>query len=113
MRSKVYSIECENDAESKKKTKDVSKSPSKPVKFEENKKSFDGEEYKRECDNYILRSSNHEMYFQHVAKSTLSFFDDKRYYESNTKSKPWNYHNLRISHSIQNCFFYDYTLEQF
>ena len=30
------------------------------------------------------------MYLQEVKKSTLSLFDDKRCYENNIKSKPWN-----------------------
>ena len=29
----------------------------------------------KECDNYIIKSINHEMYFQKVRKSTLSVFD--------------------------------------
>ena len=28
-----------------------------------------------ECDNYIIRSLNHEMYLQEVKKTTLSQFD--------------------------------------
>ena len=34
--------------------------------------------HQQECDNYIIRSINHEMYLQRVQKSTLSPFDDKR-----------------------------------
>ena len=54
------------------------------------KKSLDGEEYQRECNNYIIRSIDHEMHLQEVKKSTLSFFDDKRCYINNIESKPWN-----------------------
>ena len=43
-----------------------------------NKKCVDGEEDQKECDNYIIRSLNHEMYLQLVQKSTLSLFDGKR-----------------------------------
>ena len=43
--------------------------------------------YQKECDNYIIGSINQETYLQFVKKSTLSPFDDKRYYESNNKSK--------------------------
>ena len=46
-------------------------------------------EYQQECDNYILRSINHEMVLQKVKKSTLSIFDDKRCYINNIESKPW------------------------
>ena len=53
-----------------------------------------GEEYLKGCDNYILRSINHEMYLQKLKKSTLSLFDDKRRYISETEIKPWNYSYL-------------------
>ena len=47
-------------------------------------------EYEKECDNYTLKSVNHEMYLQLVQKSTLTIFDDKRCYINETESKPWN-----------------------
>ena len=72
-----------------KKLKGVSKSQSKHIKFEEYKKCLDGEEYQRECNNYILRSINHEIHLQEK-KSTLSIFDDKRCYINETESIPWN-----------------------
>ena len=49
-----------------------------------------GKEYQKECDNYIIRSLNHEMVLQKVRKSTLSIFDDKRCYINETESIPWN-----------------------
>ena len=88
LRSKCYAFKCGNV--SKNKLKGVSKSQSKNIKFEEYKKSLFGREYQQECDNYILRSFNHEMVFQKVKKSTLSIFDDKRCYINNIESKPWN-----------------------
>ena len=88
LRSKMYAYKCGND--SKIKLKGVSKSQSKNIEFEEYKKCLDGEEYQRECNNYIVRSINHEMVFQEVKKSTLSIFDDKRCYINNIESKPWN-----------------------
>ena len=42
-----------------------------------------------ECDNYIIRSINHDMVLQKGKKSKLFIFDDKRCYINNTKSKPW------------------------
>ena len=75
----------------KSKLKGISKSYSRNIKFEEYKKRLDGEEYQRECDNYILRSINHDMILQKVKKSTLSIFDDKRCYINNIESIPWNY----------------------
>ena len=46
LRSKMYAFKCGND--SKNKLKGVSKSQSKKIKFEEYKKSLDGEEYQQE-----------------------------------------------------------------
>ena len=88
LRSKCYAFKCDND--SKNNLKGISKSQSKNIKFEEYKKCLDGEEYQRECDNYIIRSINHDMVLQKVKKSTLSIFDDKRCYINNIESKPWN-----------------------
>ena len=31
------------------------------------------------------------MYLQRLKKSTLSEFDDNRYYKKETESQPWNY----------------------
>ena len=47
-------------------------------------------EYQNECNNYILRSINHEMHLQENKKSKLSIFDDKRCYINETESTPWN-----------------------
>ena len=59
-------------------------------KFEEYKKSLDGSGYPKECDNYVIRSINHEMYLQRVCKSTLSPFVEKLCYVSSIESTPWN-----------------------
>ena len=69
VRSKMYAFKCGND--SKNKLNGVSKSQSKNIKFEEFKKCLDGEEYRQECNNFIIRSINHEMVLQEVKKSTL------------------------------------------
>ena len=90
LRSKAYSFKCKDNGENKNKIKGVSKSQSKDIKFEEYYNCFFGGEYRRECDNYIIRSFNHEMYLQKVRKSTLSIFDDKRCYINETESIPWN-----------------------
>ena len=88
MRSKLYTFKC--GIESKNKLKGISKSQSKHIIFGEYKKCLVGEEYQIECNNYILRSSNHEMHLQEIKKSTLPIFDDKRCYINETESKPWN-----------------------
>ena len=88
LRSKMYSFKCGDD--SKNKLKGISKSQSKHIKFDEYKNCLFGGEYQNECDNYIIRSINHEMVLQEVKKTTLSIFDDKRCYKNNIESKPWN-----------------------
>ena len=77
LRSKMYAFKCGDD--SKNKLKGVSKSQSKNNKFEEIKKCLDGQEYQRECNNYILRSINYEMHLQEVKKNQhylLSMIND-------------------------------------
>ena len=64
LRPKAYPFKCKDDNENKNKIKGISKSQSKHIEFEEYKKCLDGEEYQRECKNYILRSINHEMHLQ-------------------------------------------------
>ena len=93
LRSKAYSFKCKNEDENKNKIKGISKSQSKHIKFEEYYNSLFGREYQRECNNYIIRSINHEMVLQEIKKSTLSLFDDKRCYINNIKSMPWNCNN--------------------
>ena len=68
----MYAFKCGGD--SKNKLKGISKSQSKNIKFEEYKKILYGEEYQRECNNYIIRSFNHEMVLQEVKKIYTIFF---------------------------------------
>ena len=88
--SKAYSFKCKNNDGNKNKIKGITKSQSKHIKFEEYYNCLFGGEYQKECDNYIVRSLNHEMYLQKVKKSTLSLFDDKRCYINENESIPWN-----------------------
>ena len=77
LRGKMYSFKCV--ADSKNKVKEISKSQSKHVKFEEYKKCLDGEEYQKVGKNYILRSINHEWHLQKVKKNQhylYSMIDD-------------------------------------
>ena len=90
LRSKAYSFKCNDHNENKNKIKGISKSQSKLFNFEEYYNYFYEGEYQNECDSYIIRSLNHEMYLQKVTKSTLSLIDDKRCYVNETKRKPWN-----------------------
>ena len=88
LRSKMYAFKCGDD--SKNRLKGISKAQSKNIKFEEYKKCLDREKYQSECNNFNLRSINHEMVLQKIKKSTLSIFDDKRCYINNIESIPWN-----------------------
>ena len=89
LRSKMYSFNCGDD--SKNKLEDISNSQSKHNKFDKYKECLDGEKYQRQCDNFSLRSINHERYLQKVKKTTLSLFDAEWCYINETESKPWNY----------------------
>ena len=88
LRSKMSAFKSGDDSQNK--LKGILKSQSKHISFQEYKKCLDGEEFQRECNNFIIRSINHEMHLQEVKKSTLSIFDDKRCCINNTESKPWN-----------------------
>ena len=88
LRSKMYWFKCGVDG--KNKLKGISKSQSRHIKIEENYNCLCGGEYQKECDIYIIRSINHELYLQEVKKSTLSLFDDKRCYINENESKTWN-----------------------
>ena len=90
LRSNMYAFKCKDEIEDKNKLKGISKSQSKNIKFEEYKICLDGEELENECNNYILKSINHDMYMQGIKKTTLSIFDDKRCYINNIESNPWN-----------------------
>ena len=51
LRSKYYAFKCGDD--SKYKLKVISKSYSKNIQFDEYKKCLDGEEYQRDCNNFL------------------------------------------------------------
>ena len=90
LRSKAYSFKCNDHDENNNKIKGISKTYSKHIKFAEYYNCLFGKDFKKECNNYIIRSINHEMILQEVKKSTLSIFDDKRCYLNETESLPWN-----------------------
>ena len=87
LRSKAYSFKCGDKSSNK--LKGISKSQTKCFKFEEYYKCLFGDEYRKECDNYVVRSVNHDMYLQKVTKNSLSSFDEKRCYENEIESRPW------------------------
>ena len=71
LRSKAYSFKCKDITESKNKIKGISKSQSKHIKFRENYNCLFGGEYQKGCNNYILRSINHQMILQEVKKINI------------------------------------------
>ena len=64
LRSKAYSFKCKDNIESKNKIKGISKSQSKHNKFEEYYNCLFGGEYQKKCDNFDIRSLNHEIFLQ-------------------------------------------------
>ena len=69
LRSKAYSFKCKSEDENKNKIKGISKSQSQHIKFQEYYNCLFGKEYQKECNNYIIKSINHEMVLQEVKKS--------------------------------------------
>ena len=71
LRSEMYEFKCGDDG--KNKLKAICKSQSKNFKFDEYKKCLDGFEYQRECNNYFIRSINHEMVLQEIKNQHYIF----------------------------------------
>ena len=88
LRSKAYSFKCGN--ENINKVKGICKSQNKNIKFEEYYTCLFGGEFQKECNNFIIRSLNHDMFLQKVTKNSLSAFDEKRCYLNNIESIPWD-----------------------
>ena len=91
LRSKAYAYKC--GGESYQKLKGISKSQSKNIKFEEYYNCLFGGDYQRECENFVIRSIDHNMFLQKVTKNSLSAFDEKRCYLNNIESIPWMYYS--------------------
>ena len=62
LRSKMNAFKCGND--SKNILKGISSNQPKKIKFEVYYNCLFGGNYKQECDIYLIRSLNHEMYLQ-------------------------------------------------
>ena len=69
-------FKCGYDSEQK--LEGISQSYSENINFDEYKNCSDGQDYRKCCDNYVIRSINLEMYLQRVTKSALYQFDGKR-----------------------------------
>ena len=90
LRSKAYSFKCNNNYENKNKLKGITKTQTKNIKFEEYYNCLFGNDYQKECDNFVIRALNHEIYMQKVTKNSLSAFDEKRKYINNIENVPWD-----------------------
>ena len=84
----MYAFKCGDD--SRNKLKGIPKNQPKNIKFAEYKFFSKGMEYQKDCENFISRSVNQEMYLKEIKKSTLSIFDDKRCCLKNIEGIPWN-----------------------
>ena len=71
----MFAFKCGND--SKNKLKSVCKSQSKNIKFDKYYISLFVGDYRKDCENYIIKSRNQKMYHHQVIKSTLTPFDEK------------------------------------
>ena len=75
MRTKAYSIKSGSDI--KRDCNCISKCEWKIIKLEEFYICLFQREKQKQCDNFIMKSINHDIYLQKVRKSTLSVFDEK------------------------------------
>ena len=71
LRSKMYSFRC--GEHSKSKLKGISKSQIKHIEFEEYYNCLFGGKHKKGCNNFILRSINHEMHLQEIIEINIIF----------------------------------------
>ena len=65
LRSKAYSFKGNIDDENKNKLKGTQ---TKNINFREYYKCLFGNEYEKECENYLIRSLNHDIYLPKVTK---------------------------------------------
>ena len=87
LRSKMYALKCGTD--SKYNYKGFCKSQLKELKFEEYRNCSDGSDYQKECDKFVIRSINHDLYLQKLYKTTLSVSDEKGFYKHNIEIMRW------------------------
>ena len=67
-----------------------------------------GRKYRKECDDYFMRSVNHYMYPQKTCKNTLSAYDEKRCDLNEIASTTWKgmFYEVVYSHlfDLENDF---------
>ena len=62
LKSKAYSFE--GGGKNEKKFKGISKSQTKNIKFKEYYMCLFGGDYQKECENFIIKSINHDFFFK-------------------------------------------------
>ena len=88
LRSKFYADTTEIDGNDNK-YKGICKGHKKEIPFDQYYKCFKKETYDKQCEQFCIRSHDHEIYLQQITKKSMSLFDDKREYINETKSRPW------------------------
>ena len=69
LRSRSYSYKC--GCKNEIKLKGISKSQSKNITFEEYHKCLFEGDYRKECENFVIKSINHDMFLQKVTTKLL------------------------------------------
>ena len=60
---------------------------------------------KKEYDNYVIRSINHDMYNRKVRKNTLSAPEEKRWYLIEIEGIPWDWISSNWKSMTVKCSF--------
>ena len=107
LRAKMYSYMKDGESKALMKAKGVKKSAMKQINQERYKAClFNTDDYRlQSCDFFKLSSKDHLMNLASQKKTSLSNYDDKRYYLDAIRSIPHGHHNVgdpkdRLHHSI-------------
>ena len=87
LRSKCYAYSTQLDGYENK-FKGIVKGYKKEISFDQYYNCLMNQTYDKTCEQYCIRSHDHEMFLQKITKKSLSPFDDKRKYINNIQSTP-------------------------
>ena len=88
LRSKCYAYISQLD-DYENKFKGIIKGYKKETLFDQYYKCLMNQTYNKTCEQFCIRSHDHNMYLQQITKKSLSPFDDKRKYINNIQSIAW------------------------
>ena len=88
LRSKCYAYMTQLDGYENK-FKGIVKGYKKEISFDQYYNCLMNQTYDKTCEQFCIRSHDHNMYLQKITKKSLSPFDDKRKYINNIQSVPW------------------------